>query len=351
MTRLSRLLLAIASVLLLGAFLFPLWRIDLVAPQYPEGLGMLIRVNTVTGIQPNDLANINGLNHYIGMKPIEPDTIPELRIMPWILAGLAAFGLLVAALGARRLLYGWLGGFVTLAIAGLIDFWRWEYDYGHNLDFEHAIIKVPGMTYQPPLIGTKQLLNFTASSWPALGAACLGVAFVLGVAALVIARRRGADVKRASMAMAVAVAACAPPGPQAIADKGKSCDYCRMTISDERFGGQLITRKGKVYAFDAIECLASYYLQNGAAGDGSSIWVADFANPGHWVEAKNALFVRNEAHQSPMGLNLVALSDDGETAAAGQVQGTTLRWQEVLALVQSEHGARWDHAEADSVAR
>jgi len=350
MTRLSRVLLAIASVLLLGAFLFPLWRIDLVAPQYPEGLGMLIRVNTVTGIQPNDLANINGLNHYIGMKPIEPNAIPELRIMPWILAGLAAFGLLVAALGARRLLYGWLGGFVTLAIAGLIDFWRWEYDYGHNLDFEHAIIKVPGMTYQPPLIGTKQLLNFTASSWPALGAACLGVAFVLGVAALVIARRRGADVKRASMAMAVAVAACAPPGPQAIADKGKSCDYCRMTISDERFGGQLITRKGKVYAFDAIECLASYYLQNAAAGDGSSIWVADFANPGRWVEAKNALFVRNDAHQSPMGLNLVALRDDADKTAAGQAQGTTLRWQEVLALVES-HGTSSDPAEAAGVAR
>jgi copper chaperone NosL len=350
MTRLSRVLLAIASVLLLGAFLFPLWRIDLVAPQYPEGLGMLIRVNTVTGIKPNDLANINGLNHYIGMKPIEPDTIPELRIMPWIVAGLAAFGLLGAALGARKLLYGWLGGFVTLAAVGLIDFWRWEYDYGHNIDFEHAIIKVPGMTYQPPLIGTKQLLNFTAASWPALGTACLGVAFALGLAALVVARRRGASAKRASVAMAVAVAACAPPGPQAIADRGRSCDYCRMTISDERFGGQLITRKGKVYAFDAIECLASYYLQNAAAGDGSSIWVADFANPGHWVEAKNALFVRNEAHQSPMGLNLVALGDDADKAAAGQAQGTTLRWQEVLALVES-HGTSSDPAEAAGVAR
>ena len=173
MTRLSRLLLAVASVLLLGVFVLPLWRIELVAPQYPEGLGMLIRVNTVSGIKPNDLANINGLNHYIGMKPIEPAAIPELRMMPWIVAGLAAFGLLGAALGARRLLYGWLGGFVTLAVVGLIDFWRWEYDYGHNIDFEHAIIKVPGMTYQPPLIGTKQLLNFTASSWPALGAVCL----------------------------------------------------------------------------------------------------------------------------------------------------------------------------------
>ena len=41
---------------------------------------MLIRINTVTGIKPNDLANINGLNHYIGMKAIEPDAIPELRV-------------------------------------------------------------------------------------------------------------------------------------------------------------------------------------------------------------------------------------------------------------------------------
>ena len=143
MSRLSRVLLAIASVMLLGAFLFPLWRIDLVAPQYPEGLGMLIRIDTVTGIKPNDLANINGLNHYIGMKPIESDAIPELRVMPWILGGLAAFGLLGAALGRRRLLYSWLGGFVTLAVAGLIDFWRWEYDYGHNIDFAHAITLLP----------------------------------------------------------------------------------------------------------------------------------------------------------------------------------------------------------------
>ena len=190
MTKRSRTLLAVASVLLLGTFVLPLWRIELVAPQYPEGLGMLIRINTVTGIKPNDLANINGLNHYIGMKPIEPDAIPELRVMPWIVAGFAPFGLLGAALGVRRLLYGWLGGFVTLAVVGLIDFWRWEYDYGHDLDFENAIIKVPGMTYQPPLIGSKQLLNFTATSWPATGAIAGGIAMALGVAALVASGRK-----------------------------------------------------------------------------------------------------------------------------------------------------------------
>jgi hypothetical protein len=66
------------------------------------------------------------------------------------------------------------------------DFWKWEYTYGHDLDFAHAIIKVPGMTYQPPLIGSKQLLNFTATSWPASGTFVLALAFVLGVCALVV---------------------------------------------------------------------------------------------------------------------------------------------------------------------
>ena len=60
--------------------------------------------------------------------------------------------------------------------AGLYDYWRWGYDYGHNLDARTAIIKIPGMTYQPPLIGSKQLLNFTATSWPASGGWALVIA-------------------------------------------------------------------------------------------------------------------------------------------------------------------------------
>jgi copper chaperone NosL len=185
-------LVAAASAVLVAVFFVPLWRIELAAPQYPEGLGLLIRISSITGIKPNDLANINGLNHYIGMRPIEPDAIPELRLMPWLVGSLIVMGLLVALVRKRALLVAWLAAFAGLAVAGLIDFWRWEYAYGHDLDTAHAIIKVPGMTYQPPLIGTKQLLNFTASSWPAAGAICLGVAFALGVCALVIARRAGA---------------------------------------------------------------------------------------------------------------------------------------------------------------
>src|SRR5687768_5070103 len=299
---------------------------------------MLIRINTVTGIKPNDLQNINGLNHYIGMKAIEPDAIPELRVMPWIVAGLAAFGLLGAAVGRRRLLQLWLGAFVVVAVAGLIDFWRWEYDYGHNIDFEHAIIKVPGMTYQPPLIGTKQLLNFTASSWPALGALFLGVSFGLGVAALTVARRSRVTARGASAALAAVAAACGTTTPRDIAYGHDACDYCRMTISDERYGGQLITSTGKTYAFDSIECLASFYLANRAPTDGATVWVADYASPGQWIAAEHALFAHSENTRSPMGLNVVSFPAAGDTAAIRRDLGltSTMSWAEVLELVRRE---------------
>jgi hypothetical protein len=189
----SRLLVALAAVLLLGTLVTPIWRVHLVAPQYPEGLGMEIRANTVRGLKENDLKNINSLNHYIGMKPITPEAIPELRIIPWIVGGLAVTGLLVAAVGRRGLVWAWLALFGAAGIVGMIDFWRWEYSYGHDLDLEHAIITVPGMTYQPPLIGSKQLLNFTAESLPAAGAILAGVAFVLGATALVLSARRRAS--------------------------------------------------------------------------------------------------------------------------------------------------------------
>ncbi|HXI21588.1 MAG TPA: hypothetical protein VNH46_10905, partial [Gemmatimonadales bacterium] len=168
MLRSSRLLLAAGSLALALAFALPLWHIGLKAPQYPEGLGLYIAVSHIRGEKPQDLNSINNLNHYIGMKRITPEDIPELRYMPWVLAGLILSGLGVAAAGRRSLLYGWVVLFATGAAVGLGDFYRWGYDYGHDLDPE-AIIKIPGMTYQPPLIGGRQLLNFHATSWPATG--------------------------------------------------------------------------------------------------------------------------------------------------------------------------------------
>lgn len=189
MPRVARVITAVASIGLIGLFLVPLWSIQLVAPQYPEGLGMRIGISDIRGATPNDLNNINGLNHYIGMKHITPAAIPELRYMPWIVAGLILFGLITAIVGRRKLLFAWVATFLAVGVAGLVDFWRWEFDYGHNIDFEHAIIKIPGMNYQPPLIGVKQLLNFTAVSWPDIGAWIALAAFGLGALAIVTTLR------------------------------------------------------------------------------------------------------------------------------------------------------------------
>lgn len=199
LSRPSRLMLGLASLLLLGVFVFPIWRVSLNAPQYPEGLGMLIRVNTITGFKPNDLDNINNLNHYIGMKRIVPEMIPELRFMPWIVGVLAAFGLAAAAVGRRAMAMVFVGLFVAFALAGLVDFYRWEYDYGHNLDLENAIIKIPGMSYQPPLIGTRQLLNFTASSYPALGGLMAICSLAIAVLSLIVNRRGDSPLVKAEV--------------------------------------------------------------------------------------------------------------------------------------------------------
>ena len=194
MTRTSRIVVALASLLLLAVYVAPLWRIELIAPQYPEGLGLRIWVDQITGLKPNDLNSINGLNHYIGMRPIEPDAFPELRLMPRLVAAAVVAGLLVALIGRRAVLYAWAGLFTLGAAAGLADFWKWGYEYGHRLD-PHAAIKVPGMSYQPPMIGGKQLLNFHATSWPDVGGwiAIAALAFVLGAA--VLEWRRGRVVR------------------------------------------------------------------------------------------------------------------------------------------------------------
>ena len=209
-TKLSRILCGLGALLLVALYFLPLWSIQLFAPQYPEGLGMRIHLSTVTGARPTDLGTINQLNHYIGMRPIEPGAIPELRYFPLIVAALVTLGLATALVGKRRLVIAWLAGLGAFGAAGLLDFWRWSYDFGHNLDVEHAVIRVPGMTYQPPIIGTKQLLNFSSSSWPDSGAWLAVAAFALGVVALYLDHyRRGATGKAARPA--------APRSPRAAA--------------------------------------------------------------------------------------------------------------------------------------
>jgi len=124
-SRFARVATAIASLSLIGLFFLPLWRVQLVAPQYPEGLGMRISINSIRGATAYDLDNINGLNHYIGMQRITPEAIPELRLMPWIVGLLIVTGVIVALVGRRGPLVAWFAGFLIASASGLLDFWRW----------------------------------------------------------------------------------------------------------------------------------------------------------------------------------------------------------------------------------
>jgi copper chaperone NosL len=177
-----KVLMIIAALSLGLLFLFPMWKIYLQAPQYPEGLEMHIWINQIAGNSPGAIQNFNILNHYIGMEPIHADSFAELKIMPYIVIFFMVAGVLVALLSRRKLVLGWTMLLMVAGAVGIVDFYLWLERFGTNLD-PTAPIKVPGMTYVPPLLGHKTLLNFEALSLPAWGS--FGIFLAITISALV----------------------------------------------------------------------------------------------------------------------------------------------------------------------
>ena len=178
LSKLSIILLSISGIGLVISIFVPIWAIYLEAPQYPEGLGMFLHANKITG----DYEIINGLNHYIGMKTIHQEDFWEFKVLPYALGFFAVLAFLFAFLKKKWGLYLFTVLFLLFGVAFMIDFWLWEYDYGHNLN-PNAPIIVPGMSYQPPLLGFKQLLNFGAYSYPDVGG---WIMFAVGIISLVL---------------------------------------------------------------------------------------------------------------------------------------------------------------------
>ncbi len=344
MSKSSSMLMWAAAVLFAGVYFFPLWTIDLKAPQYPDGLGINIWISKITGRQKHDLQNINGLNHYIGMKSIEPDEIPELKYMKFVTAALILFAAAVALLRRRWLLAVFVVVAIVLSAVGMYDFWQWEYDYGHDLN-PAAAIKVPGMSYQPPLFGTKQLLNFTTTAWPGIGGWTAMLAVALSCVALLMSfwprrRRRGskapAGVVAAVMVSIVTLASGCARGPQPIEYGADACGFCRMTISDARYGSEVVTKKGRVYKYDSIECLASALVAESefSGTDVEGVYVTDFLNPNTLIDAATAVYLQSDGLPSPMGLNLTAFaSSDGAANLQKERGGSVMDWKAANAFV------------------
>ena len=182
-----RAIVLLAAVLLIPAFASPLWEMTMFAPQYPNGLRLDIYSYKLEGGNGGqDIKEINILNHYIGMKDLSTEDFTEFKWLPFVVGALVLVFL-------RGVVFGTVGHLLDLTVLfvyfSLFSLWSFAYKmwaYGHNLAPTAAVKVQP---FMPPLIGGKQLANFTVYSYPALASYALGAAAVALLAALLLAWR------------------------------------------------------------------------------------------------------------------------------------------------------------------
>jgi copper chaperone NosL len=124
--------------------------------------------------------------------------------------------------------------------------------------------------------------------------------------------------------------------PEPILYGEDECDNCKMTISDPKYGAELITDKGKIFKFDSIECLADYStkVESGTIG---SMWVADFSNPENLINALDALYLKSDRLRSPMGLNLSAFNNSPELEKViNEFGGDRISWTDLIKYVSEK---------------
>ena len=328
----SRILVSFASGALIAVFFLPAWRIDLFAPQYPEGLIMNIWINGLSG----QIDIINGLNHYIGMKHITVAMFPEFKFLPYVVGFFMLLGMLVAVTGSRKFLLSYLILTAIGCTLVMYDFYKWGYDYGHNLD-PTAPIQVPGFSFQPPLFGHKRLLNFDAYSFPDVGGW-----IVIGAGALAFGvwffewyhhrKVKSKSVNAASTAVVALffLSVSCNTKPEPINYGKEDCYTCKMGIIDTKFGGEVITSKGKIFKFDDLICMARY-LKSGMLTEKEikQTVTINFAKQNEFIDVNKAFFLVSTELKSPMGSNAAAFTskEAAEKFNTGN-SGIIINWQE-----------------------
>lgn len=168
----SMIILVACSVIIALTMFVPWWGMKFYAPQYPEGLDIIVYPTTLAG----NIDIVNGLNHYIGMKEFSNESFPELKVMPYLVIGLAVFTLIVALLRRKIFLYALIVIFAIGGVAGLLDMKRWLKDFGTNLDPMAPIELAP---FIPPIIGDNVIANFLTTSYFTYGGYMLALTFLL----------------------------------------------------------------------------------------------------------------------------------------------------------------------------
>ena len=160
------------------------------APQYAEGLTLdMYAYQIVAGNNGQDLAEINTLNHYIGMKPIAQADFLEMKVLPFAIGVFALLALRAVVVGRIVTLVDLSVLFLYFGAFSLGSFAYRLYTYGHHLD-PHAPMKIA--PFMPVVIGSQQIANFVQTSLPLAGTICMTAFLVLLIAALVVLGSPGA---------------------------------------------------------------------------------------------------------------------------------------------------------------
>ena len=215
----------------------------------------------------------------------------------------------------------------------MYDFWRWEYNYGHDLSPD-AAIKVPGMSYQPPLIGFKQLLNFGAYSIPALGGWLFIASGILVLIACIVEWKNKVAIKVNTVKSLIVIGilgltSCASVQTEPIVINKDNCAECMMTITDLKYASEYVTDKGRVYKFDDNHCIVNYLQKNGNVA--GNAYFSDFNEPNILLKNDAAVLVKSELLRAPMGGNVVAFkNEEAAKTFLADKQGDIVTWQSVL---------------------
>ena len=160
------LLVALAGVML-ALYLLPLWNLTMFAPQYPHGLTLdIFNHGFQGGNGGQDVKEINLLNHYIGMRPLETDAFTEFAWMPFALGGV---GLLLLRAATFATLKEVVDAFAVFVYVGAFSLWSFAqrlYSYGHELSSDAPVKVAP---FMPPLFGHQRIANFDVYSYPRPG--------------------------------------------------------------------------------------------------------------------------------------------------------------------------------------
>lgn len=117
--------------------------------------------------------------------------------------------------------------------------------------------------------------------------------------------------------------------PEDIAYGSDICHFCRMTIVDRQHGAEYVTKKGKVFKFDALECMLNH-LREVDDQAVALFLVNTYSRPGVLQDATGATYLVSEGIPSPMGEFLTAFENEPDALDAVEKHGGALySWAEI----------------------